>query len=266
MSVINAIAEARTFRAVNLTIELRECCRLLRLKAGSAATFDYDAVETLEPAWHLFDGAAEPREQMLREILRGLILHLRPAWALLLQHGRHVIRGSVPREVRQCFETAGFFRPAPDPESIEWWDQLSNYFRSAAILGRMEVGRRGEMLSMDYERDRLLDAGHVGPEPLWAAIEDETLGYDIISCDVQPEGTKPIYIEVKASEYLPFVFYLTENEWKVAQSLKEAYIFHFWHLPTKTLTIVSINDVSKHIPLNQGYGVWKKAQILWQQA
>ena len=52
----------------------------------------------------------------------------------------------------------------------------SNYFRSSSALGRVKIGRRGESLSMKYERDRLVASGYNDAHPYWAAIHDETLG------------------------------------------------------------------------------------------
>lgn len=263
MSVINAIAEVRSYRREHGLSDTKECCRLLRVRPDAVASFDYEAVEELESAVPLFDGEAASREQTLRHILRTLILHFRPPWGLLLPHGRRVVRVNAAPDVRQCFETAGFFRDVPDEESVAWWDELSNFFRSVAVLGRVEVGRRGEALSLEAERHRLAAAGHPAIEPIWAAIEDETLGYDLVSYDVSGPEPRPFYIEVKASERNPFVFFLTENEWKVAQAFKDTYQFHFWNLPTRTLRIVSVADVATHVPVNQGAGTWKKTQIVW---
>jgi hypothetical protein len=121
------------------------------------------------------------------------------------------------------------------------------------------------MLSMDYERSRLVAAGHKGVEPLWSAIQDETLGYDIRSCDLSSGVPRDLYIEVKASEQKPFVFFLTENEWKVAQTFRDSYVFHFWHLPARIHRVVSVDEVSPHVPINRGSGTWKKIQILWPE-
>jgi len=263
MSVINAIAEVQSFRAINSDVNMKECCRLLRVRPGAASTFDYEAVEDLHAIPALFEHCSSSREQGLRGILKILIIHFRPTWGLLMPHGRRVLRQSVPPDIKQCFESAGFFKDSPDPESIIWWDGLSSYFRSNAVLGRVEMGRRGEMLSMNHERDRLVAAGHTQTEPLWSAIEDETLGYDITSWDLTGPTPKIMYIEVKASERTPFVFFLTENEWKVAQMFKETYVFHFWYLPTQRLKIVTVDEVASHLPINQGSGVWKKTQIEW---
>jgi hypothetical protein len=263
MSVINAIAEVRSFRSEHGVIETRECCRLLRVRPDAVSSFDYDAVEALDLIVDLYEGEPITREQLLRHILKTLILHFRPPWGLLLPHGRRVLRLNAAPDVKQCFETAGFFHDTPDPDSIAWWDELSNFFRSVAVLGRVEVGRRGEMLSMESERRRLAAAGHMTVEPIWAAIEDETLGYDLVSFNVTSGEPRPFYIEVKASERMPFVFFLTENEWKVAQSFKDSYQFHFWYLPTRTLRVVSVDEVASHVPINQGTGAWKKTQIVW---
>ncbi len=263
MSAINAIVEISRYRREHGIVDTRECCRLLRVRPDAVASFDYEAVESLDPSIAVFDSAAVSREKILRHILRELILHYRPPWGLLLPHGRGIVRGNAAPDVRQCFESAGFFRDPPDEDSIVWWDELSAFFRSTAVLGRVEVGRRGEALSLESERRRLAAAGFPAIEPKWAAIYDETLGYDLVSYDVSGGEPKPFYIEVKASERSPFVFFLTENEWKVAQAFKDTYRFHFWHLPTGTLRTVNVTEMEAHVTVNQGSGTWKKAQIVW---
>lgn len=263
MSVINAIVEVRAFRNKEGLSELKECCRVLRATPGAVATFDYAAVADLEESAHLFVGAMAAREQMLRETLEGLILLFRPHWGLLLQYGRQRFSRSVSPEIKQCFEAAGIFKDVPDADSILWWDKLAEFFRSGAVVGQITTGRRGEMLTMSHERDRLAAVGHTGMEPFWVAIQDETLGYDVLSCDLSSGVAKALYIEVKASEQKPFVFFLSEKEWEFAQKCKDPFVFHFWHVPGKELRVVTVDQVAPHIPVNQGTGTWKKVQIPW---
>ena len=56
------------------------------------------------------------------------------------------------------------------------------------------------------------------------------------------ERPSDLFIEVKASERMPFVFFLTENEWKFAQTVRDSYVFHFWHLPTRIHRVVSVDS------------------------
>lgn len=263
MSVINAIVEVRTYRATSGAVELKECCRLLRVRPGSTATYDYKAIEYLEPIWEQFEGPMLPREHTIRHILKVLIINERPQWGLLLPQGRRIVKFNATPDVKQCLEYAGCFKEIPDSDNITWWDELAGLFRDPWALGRVSLGRRGELLSMEFERAKLDSQGHIGPEPFWSAIQDETLGYDIQSCQILPEGPQKLYIEVKASERDPFVFFLSDNEWRVAQNFKDSYEFHFWHLPSKRHRVVRVDQVAPHIPMNQGAGTWTRVQIVW---
>jgi hypothetical protein len=263
MSIINAIVEVRTFRNNGGPPELKECCRVLRATPGAAATFDYTAVADLEESVHLFAGAIVAREQMLRETLEGLILHFRPQWGLLLQHGTQRFSRSVSPEIKQCFESAGIFKDVADPDSILWWDKLAEFFRSGAVVGQITTGRRGEMLTMSHEGARLTALGHAGMEPFWVALQDETLGYDVLSCDLSTGVARSLYIEVKASELKPFVFFISDKEWEFALRCEDPFVFHFWYVPGEELRVVTVDQIAPHIPVNNGAGVWKKVQIPW---
>jgi hypothetical protein len=54
---------------------------------------------------------------------------------------------------------------------------------------------------------------------------------------------------------------LTRNEWKHASQLEEAYCFHIWALPSQKLEILSVKDVSMHVPSDIGSGNWLEVEI-----
>lgn len=84
-----------------------------------------------------------------------------------------------------------------------------------------QLGERGEYVVMQYETQKLKKRG-VRKKPKQVSIEDDSLGYDIISYD---SAGKEIYIEVKATNLSPknFHFYFTRNELDVARRFLESY-------------------------------------------
>ncbi len=179
MSVINAIVEIRVYKTTSGVSDLQECCRVLRVTPGSAATYDYRTAEELSTTPGLLEGLGHPREDSLREVLRHLLVHIRPTWGLLIPQGRQILFSNVSDDIRQCFESAGLSNESLDEQSIAWWDSVSDYFRSTSVLGRVELGRRGEMLSMRHERQKLTTTGYAHLNPQWIALEDNTVGYDL---------------------------------------------------------------------------------------
>ncbi len=261
MAVIDAVIELRQFRTQKPELSLAECCRLLKLTPGAPSTFDYESAIELKDIRGVLTSPPVARETMMRDIVRCLVDELRPPWGMLFPMGRRVVQLNVPSDVRQCLFNAGYFNTSP--QNVLWWDPVAEQFRSAGVLGRIEVGRRGELLSMESERSTLASLGHTSLEPDWIAVKDETVGYDIVSFRGPASSPKTVHIEVKASERVPFSFFITDNEWRTAERLRPNYIFHFWYLPAKRLQEVTVDEIACHIPLNRANGTWKKAFVTW---
>lgn len=194
-------------------------------------------------------------ENRLREQLVDII-SLRPTWASNIKHGRREFNRNVPADVSQCFREAGMMYEPLNDTIIAWWDRLSilvRGYRNEELLG---IGRRGERLSMDYEKKR------TGSQPYWQSIETNFSGYDILSSVSSADSTS-LQIEVKASEIgmNSAVMHVTANEWRAAQSAM-AFKFHLWLLKDNPrLAVLDINDVEPHIPDNRGDGKWSDVQI-----
>src|SRR5258706_804854 len=178
-----------------------------------------------------------------------------PSWIPLLSRGRSEAGKYLPKDVLQCFREAGLFEGISD-EIIAWWDRYSKISRKTSKDNNLELGRKGEKFSLDYERNR------TKREPIWQSIESNLSGFDILST-IDDKNTTHLRIEVKTSNSLISVatFFLSKNEWDVA-STSENYIFHLWSLqPKPNLQLVTVKDVEKHIPKNHGEGIWEKVSI-----
>ncbi|MTE27022.1 DUF3883 domain-containing protein [Winogradskyella ouciana] len=187
--------------------------------------------------------------------LEDMILIYNPNWASFLTKGRSETIRFLPDEPKQCFKEAGFMGDLTS-ELIDVWDRLSLAYRNYSNKQKLETGRIGERLSLEYETKR------TGIRPTWQAIESNLSGYDLLST-VSKEDKSFLLIEVKSStSKLNYAkFYLTKNEWKVALS-SENYILHLWVLHSQTEHyIIPFKNLEEHISQNKGDGEWESVCI-----
>lgn len=187
--------------------------------------------------------------------LEDLILNFNPVWASVLLKGRTEAKNFLPPDALQCFKESGLFDQLTD-EIVKFWDKLTIAYRNYSQKRMTEIGRAGEKLSIDYERDR------TGAEPIWQAVESNLSGFDLLSINDVNNRAK-LQIEVKSTtSHLNFAkIHITKNEWLTAiNSLN--YIFHLWHLTdTPKLFIVPVNKIMPHISMDNGDGEWESVEI-----
>jgi hypothetical protein len=189
----------------------------------------------------------------LRIQIKSYVTTCRPAWAMLLVHGRASMK-AIPSDSLQCLEEAGFL--ALTPSGLKAWDQLAALAEGHDNNRKNEIGRMGEYLTKLYEEKR------TGVEPRWIALETDSAGYDFISRKDKTDATR-MPIEVKASERkLEDAFvHISKNEWEVSQTSKN-YAFYFWLLKNPLqLFIVQPKGVLPHSPGDQGDGSWESVKI-----
>jgi Domain of unknown function (DUF3883) len=88
-------------------------------------------------------------------------------------------------------------------------------------LRKMEIGKRGEQLVLQDEVSRLSKKHpSLARKVEWTSQVYPYRGYDIVSFE---ETAVPIYLEVKASTGAVRSFHFTENEFKTAERLENAY-------------------------------------------
>lgn len=192
----------------------------------------------------------------LRAQIGDLIENEVPTWLPLLARGRAEAKQYLPPDVVQCFTEAGLFSNEITDTIISWWDRYSKISRKSSKDNKLEIGRLGEKYSLNYERHRTKH------EPIWQGFESNLSGFDILSRIDQSDST-PLRIEVKTSfAYIDnAVLYITKNEWYVAQNSPN-YILHLWLLlPKPKMKIVSVCELEKHIPINNGSGLWESTSI-----
>jgi hypothetical protein len=224
----------------------------------ATASLDYDAATALEN----IVGAPEDGsfELSLRIVLRKVILHFRPAWLVVVPEGRQLVAQATSRDTFQCLRVAGLYDAPAAPDAVAWWDDLASVARAASDAGKTTKGREGERLSFEREVRRLRELG-IAAEPKWVSLDNNRLGYDILSYDIDARGTYSKLIEVKATTASPPRFFLTRTEWERAMASRAAYVLHLWVLPEARLTEFRTEDLLNHIPSDQGRGRWDLVHI-----
>lgn len=192
----------------------------------------------------------------LRTMLVDFIEVEQPPWLQLVPYGRRETLLQAPPSIRQVFVEAGLAY-GDDEETVRFWDGLAARARGLRDDVLTEIGRRGERLTLQHERNR------TGVEPKWIAIESSSDGYDVLS-RVSASDTRRMTIEVKASEqdteYASF--HLTRNEWQTAIG-SMAHRFHLWALARAKdeLAVLTVEQVGAHVPEDAGAGAWETLRV-----
>jgi hypothetical protein len=129
-------------------------------------------------------------------------------------------------------------------------------------LRRLATGRTGERLSLEHEKKRLEPLG-LAESVQWLALENNALGYDILSCDLIDGVVLERFIEAKACQFSPPQFYISRNEWEVAKEKRDAYLVHVWSLSDRRLQLIQFAELETHVPLDSvsGKGRWRTVKI-----
>ncbi len=257
MSAFEAAYLVRTFRETNPGLDDRGLVELARAIRADFYPHDYSAGVLLEGLIEM-PISAGVLELFFTAAIDAVLGRGSPFWTRLAPAGRnHVLQAIGPNGV-QCMRAAGLL--ANTERATAWWDRLASLSRSERDDRLLAQGREGERLSMAYEVARLASEGVVR-EPLWVAIDDNTVGYDILSYSVVEGHETSRLIEVKTTYSDPPRMILSRNEWTTAEQFGAAFEFHLWELQTASLTILSVEQVKQHIPTDTGTGKWQSVKI-----
>jgi len=197
----------------------------------------------------------EGYEQRLRQAILDYIDAAAPPWVQTASFGRKRLISFAGNQIGQVFLEAGLV-DGTDEAVVAFWDALAARARGQKDDRLNAIGREGERLSLEYERQR------TGRPPKWVAIDNNDDGYDILSV-VSADDLRKQSIEVKASTLgLRGSFFLTRNEWERALE-SEQHAFHVWSLATRppVLAVLEADEVYRHISIDQGAGEWKSVEV-----
>ena len=203
----------------------------------------------------------------MRVAIASVILSLRPEWSKRLFLGRVRLLSELDKvdaEVRRCFTHAGLFEDDPPTDVADWWYDLNHQMRGLLNFDNLMQGRAAEEKTLELERAELKKLG-IDAKPVWKSLDDNTLGYDILSH--RPSGGEypvNLLIEVKSSSRNPPVAVISRDECIKAEKSKDRYLFHVWHVvdgKPDTLFVWSYDMIAEHIPMDCGKGTWTNVAI-----
>jgi hypothetical protein len=256
MSAFEAAHSLRGFRLKHW--ELSDAALIETARAVNVNFFPHDyaagiVLERLIP--QDCDGALET---FFTLAIDAVIATQEPFWLRLAPSGRISVHAALDDNGRQCFRSAGLM--GTSERAVAWWDRLATSVRMEQNASLLAQGRVGERLSFERET-RLLVGEGVDLEPQWVALDDNSLGYDILSYRRNGDHLVNRLIEAKTTFSRPPRLILTRNEWHSAHQFGSAFEFHVWLLPEEELIVRSVADILPHIPTNSGDGQWLDAEI-----
>lgn len=257
MAAYSAFVVLRDYVARNPELEATAAIDIIRHANTDDAGLDYVGGAAIHQQIQI-DISGRDRRTALRLVACELVKAAMPWWLRLVPYGREMVRSALDQDQIQCLREAGLFDPVPEPEVIAWWDEVAAIVRGAVDNEKMLRAREAERRSLEYERDRLKSLG-ISLEPEWVSLEDNTLGYDIRSYDLQDERIVSRLIEVKSTT--SDSIFISKNEWLNASSAEPHYCFHVWKLPEGCVMEYPVASIKPNIPIDQGVGSWQEVRI-----
>jgi hypothetical protein len=210
---------------------------------------------------HLEDSSIK----LQRELLWIYIEQKRPPWTRHLYRGaKHARMRVTDSNEKQVFQDLNLFvePDETDEEIIRWWARTITFSRSIDNQSLLETGNKGEMLSLNYERNR------TGKNPIHAAFYSHNYGYDIQS-QVGRKDTKHLFIEVKSSteSWQVAKLFLSRSEFNICAKKGASYIFHLWDLSGKMGKLLKVNgdEILKRAPVDTEGGKWTNMSVAFSE-
>jgi len=263
MSAFEAAYSLRRFRRDNPDYEDYQLIESIRAVRADFYPNDFEAGLALEA---IIASDIDPSSDIayFRAAIDALVDAFSPLWIRLAPGGREHVLQAVSVNGAQCFRNAGLLETPPSAAVSNWWDVLAGRVRGDIDARRLQQGRDAEKRSFEYEERRLQHLG-IDRRPRWTAIEDNDAGYDILSYNPGlPEPTNRL-IEVKSSAREPPTIFLTRMEWNKALESERAYVFHIWAPSAQMPMEMTVEDLRRHVPADNGNGVWQDVKIRIEQ-
>lgn len=256
MSTIEAFLRIDDIRKARATSDLLEAVQIARDSTSDAAAHDYEEA-TLVFQSGLNQLTSVSMQDRILEIITYLISSHDYPWKQFAHRGRQWVLERLSPNEFQSFKAAGLTEIEMRDEIREWWDCLTTNIKTDSL----DFGfREWEKRSFELEKKRLASEGC----PLlckWVALEDNFIGYDILTYQKTINGWQKHYVEVKSSETGIFRFHLSYREAAVALRSPDNYSLHFWDTKSETLSELSGMELLAHLPVDQGQGKWQEVLV-----
>lgn len=256
MSTIEAFLRIEEIRKGKATADLLEVVQIARDSTSDSAAHDYEEAALLYKSG-LNQLTSDSMQDRILEIITYLVNSNDYPWKQFAHRGRKWVLERLSPNEFQSFKAAGLTEIEMRDEIREWWDCLTSSIKTDSLnFGFREWEKR----SFDSEKKRLASEGC----PLscqWVALEDNFIGYDILTYQKTLNGWQKHFVEVKSSETGIFRFYLSYREAAVAMKFPDNYSLHFWDTKSKTRIELSGKELLAHLPVDQGQGKWQEVLV-----
>lgn len=178
-----------------------------------------------------------PNVEILRKILFPIVVENRFHWLIFFSEDIAIFKISIPPNWIDILNGANLF-DFSDKTVVNWWKELLNVFHTHDDERLKEIGDFGEVLTKQFEEDRLSKDGIKNKQfhLRWVSRINDGEGYDFRSIRGSLLKSKndfrdSIQIEVKASVITNierFRFKVSRNEWKTALANLDSYFFYCW--------------------------------------
>lgn len=253
---LSQIESINTYYGINKAAALNFAAQCHWVSINDGVT--YEITPFGEDLLQRFNGS-QIRQSMYQDILKNYITTCKPIWARRIPYGRNEAYRIMSDDEQVCFRKAGLMSNPVSRDEVDWWDALAEIERQNIEYVQDDVGRKGEELTMNYEKER------TNANPIWESIDSNLAGYDILS-QVSKNDPHQILIEVKSSTrpLNEADCFISRNEWDFASAgyNQRRYFFYLWLIwKAPKLAIVSYFDMKRHISLDAGLGTWNDVRI-----
>ena len=245
--------------------DLYEAKTLAEISNPSKSKYDFDSAYRLinEYGEEYFTTQEDNEIQILRSNLFKIVIASNPTWIKKVSLGRQFVLNSInelnnnveSNEILHTLEVCKL-KDSNDIDTVLWWKRLSEHYRNNDT--NIEKGIDGEFLTLKYEINKLNEL-RINKTPILRSIDDETLGYDILSFRKNSKDTYEIYIEAKFSNNNKF--FLTKNEWNAANKYMDNYFIYFWSEDFHEPKVISFAKLKLYILEDKENSTWDKLII-----
>lgn len=222
----------------------------------------------------------EPNPKAIRELLLPLIIETMPIWVTFIAKPLEERIIAIPEQWRQMLRNAELLDNPLSEDANKWWIRLQHSIEESDNRLRKTIGDAGENLTIKYEKERLLKDRHpnLAEKVEWVSKISDKFGFDVASFlgYLTLNSGKPnddIMIEVKSTTSISkknFRFYLSRNEWEVANKNNQNYYFYLWgsikvdgeNIEGEGPIILPVHSIRQYVPSdNQDSGMWTECRI-----
>lgn len=258
MSVMTALARVLDMKYRDSSISYEDAIRVAERSSTDGAAHDYLRAKEILDMKIEFNNVAD-RKIIIQDALKALIIENSYPWKRVIKYGRSHLSNQLTANEKQVFEAADLLIENPNKQIVDWWSELESL---TSKVQENRGFRDWENRSLQKEI-KVLESEQCPHQPVWVALNDNFLGYDILSYRRIGNDWIPFYIEVKSTDSGLSKFLISDREIQTLVQSPNSYQIDFWQASSGHLIEILGTQILQHIPTNNGNGRWKSLEIVW---